>query len=120
MRGAEEPGRHMLHELAAANAVPYPGLPQGAPPAPICRGIPHAPAQAVYHMPTSEAADVSLPLALQSLFYKMQFGDSAVSTIGLTRSFGWDSADSFTQHDVQVHWERVARGSRLTLWRRRS
>jgi len=53
-------------------------------------------------MPTTETAEVTLPLALQSLFYKMQFGDSAVSTIGLTRSFGWDSADSFTQHDVQV------------------
>jgi ubiquitin carboxyl-terminal hydrolase 7 len=31
----------------------------------------------------------------------MQFGDEAVSTTELTRSFGWTEADSFLQHDIQ-------------------
>lgn len=59
--------------------------------------------RAVYHMPTDEDADpsASMPLALQSVFYKLQFGQTAVSTQDLTRSFGWDSADAFQQHDVQ-------------------
>ena len=59
--------------------------------------------KAVYHMPTSdvELSHKSLPLALQSLFYKVQFNPSAVATKDLTRSFGWDSMDAFTQHDVQ-------------------
>ena len=39
---------------------------------------------------------------LQRLFVQMQTADSrAVSTVGLTRSFGWTSSDSFQQHDVQ-------------------
>ena len=59
--------------------------------------------QAVYHMPTSEDAepDKSMPLALQSVFYKLQFTQGPVSTKDLTRSFGWDTADAFQQHDVQ-------------------
>lgn len=63
--------------------------------------------KAVYHMPTTET-DVatknnasSLPLALQSLFYRLQYSGTSVSTRELTRSFGWDSVDSFMQHDVQ-------------------
>ncbi|GJN10199.1 hypothetical protein PR202_ga28273 [Eleusine coracana subsp. coracana] len=43
----------------------------------------------------------SIPLALQSLFYKLQYNDSSVSTKELTKSFGWDMHDSFMQHDVQ-------------------
>jgi ubiquitin carboxyl-terminal hydrolase 7 len=59
--------------------------------------------QAVYHMPTTEAdrPEKSIPLALQALFYKMQFGEAACSTKDLTKSFGWDTAESFQQHDVQ-------------------
>lgn len=59
--------------------------------------------KAVYHMPTTEndAPEKSIPLALQSLFYKMQFQDTSVGTKELTKSFGWDQLDSFTQHDVQ-------------------
>ena len=30
----------------------------------------------------------------------MQFSDSSAATKDLTRSFGWDTYDSFTQHDV--------------------
>lgn len=31
----------------------------------------------------------------------MQFGDAPVSTKDLTKSFGWDTVESFMQHDVQ-------------------
>jgi hypothetical protein len=59
--------------------------------------------QAVYHMPTAEndAPSSSIPLALQSLFYKMQYSDTCVATKDLTKSFGWDTYESFMQHDVQ-------------------
>lgn len=40
-------------------------------------------------------------LALQRLFYFLQENEDAADTNELTRSFGWDAADSFTQHDVQ-------------------
>ena len=102
-------------------------------------------------MPTTETdqPEKSIPLALQSLFYKvptnvslpflrcpplavptrrpdpgcasmrrsrlgrrscaenctpcqMQFQETSVGTKELTTSFGWDSVDAFTQHDVQV------------------
>ncbi|CAM8884881.1 unnamed protein product [Rhodiola kirilowii] len=59
--------------------------------------------KAVYHMPTTEN-DIptgSIPLALQSLFYKLQYNESSVATKELTKSFGWDTHDSFMQHDVQ-------------------
>jgi ubiquitin carboxyl-terminal hydrolase 7 len=59
--------------------------------------------KAVYHMPTTEQEEptASIPLALQSLFYKVQVAPTAVATKDLTRSFGWDAYDSFLQHDVQ-------------------
>lgn len=59
--------------------------------------------QAVYHMPTTEndMPSGSIPLALQSLFYKLQYNESSVATKELTKSFGWDTYDSFMQHDVQ-------------------
>ncbi|KAJ8563428.1 hypothetical protein K7X08_031880 [Anisodus acutangulus] len=59
--------------------------------------------KAVYHMPTTEndMPSASIPLALQSLFYKLQYSDNSVATKELTKSFGWDSYDSFLQHDVQ-------------------
>ena len=44
---------------------------------------------------------MSLPLALQSVFLRLESAESAVNTMELTRSFGWDSMDAFTQHDVQ-------------------
>jgi ubiquitin carboxyl-terminal hydrolase 7 len=61
------------------------------------------PAQAVYHMPTNENDEptTSLPLALQSLFYKLQYSRTPVSTKDLTKSFGWSTMDAFMQHDVQ-------------------
>ncbi|CAI9765932.1 unnamed protein product [Fraxinus pennsylvanica] len=59
--------------------------------------------KAVYHMPTTEndMPSGSIPLALQSLFYKLQYNDTSVATKELTKSFGWDTYDSFLQHDVQ-------------------
>ncbi|RDX86284.1 Ubiquitin carboxyl-terminal hydrolase 13, partial [Mucuna pruriens] len=59
--------------------------------------------KAVYHMPTTEndMPSGSIPLALQSLFYKVQYSDTSVATKELTKSFGWDTYDSFMQHDVQ-------------------
>ncbi|VAI28988.1 unnamed protein product [Triticum turgidum subsp. durum] len=59
--------------------------------------------KAVYHMPTTEndMPSGSIPLALQSLFYKLQYSDNSVATKELTKSFGWDTYDSFMQHDVQ-------------------
>ncbi|KAG1662438.1 hypothetical protein FOA52_004019 [Chlamydomonas sp. UWO 241] len=58
---------------------------------------------AVYHMPTNEndEASKSLPLALQSLFYKLQYSRTHVSTKDLTKSFGWGTYDAFMQHDIQ-------------------
>ncbi|XP_071690524.1 ubiquitin C-terminal hydrolase 12-like [Rutidosis leptorrhynchoides] len=59
--------------------------------------------KAVYHMPTTEndMPSGSIPLALQSLFYKLQYNETSVATKELTKSFGWDTYDSFMQHDVQ-------------------
>jgi len=59
--------------------------------------------KAVYHMPTADGEDPekSIPLALQRIFYKLQYGDASVSTKQLTKSFGWDTYDTFMQHDVQ-------------------
>ncbi|KAL4560640.1 hypothetical protein LXL04_032793 [Taraxacum kok-saghyz] len=59
--------------------------------------------KAVYHMPTTEndMPTGSIPLALQSLFYKLQYNETSVATKELTKSFGWDTYDSFLQHDVQ-------------------
>ena len=53
-------------------------------------------------MPTQEELQANnIPLALQALFYRLQFGETSVSTKDLTKSFGWDYQDAFMQHDVQ-------------------
>lgn len=44
----------------------------------------------------------SIPFQLRLLFANLQLSEQrAVSTKGLTKSFGWTGADAFTQHDVQ-------------------
>ncbi|KAF6007681.1 hypothetical protein HII13_004352 [Brettanomyces bruxellensis] len=43
----------------------------------------------------------SVSLALQRIFYNLQTSDKPIDTMELTDSFGWTSADAFTQHDVQ-------------------
>jgi ubiquitin carboxyl-terminal hydrolase 7 len=58
--------------------------------------------KAVYQIPTErESPTDSVPLALQRIFYQLQRSDEAIDTLELTKSFGWDTGDAFTQHDVQ-------------------
>lgn len=58
--------------------------------------------KAVYQIPTeNDEATKSIALALQRLFYNLQFSNNAVGTTELTKSFGWDSYEAFRQHDVQ-------------------
>jgi ubiquitin carboxyl-terminal hydrolase 7 len=61
----------------------------------------------VFKIPTEGADPVkSLSLALQRVFVQLQTSPDPVSTTGLTQSFGWDSYESFVQHDAQ-EFERV-------------
>ena len=58
--------------------------------------------KAVYKMPTeSDDSQKSVGLALQRVFHELQFSDKPVGTKKLTKSFGWETLDSFMQHDVQ-------------------
>lgn len=58
--------------------------------------------RAVYKMPTeSDDSTKSVALALQRVFHELQFCDKPVGTKKLTKSFGWETLDSFMQHDVQ-------------------
>jgi len=53
-------------------------------------------------MPTeSDDSTKSVALALQRVFHELQFSDKPVGTKKLTKSFGWETLDSFMQHDVQ-------------------
>lgn len=61
--------------------------------------------KAVYNMPLPESSNDNsgseLSYALQKVFYELQFSPTVVKTKKLTESFGWDTTDAFTQHDVQ-------------------
>lgn len=58
--------------------------------------------QAVYLIPTEADDPVrSVPLAIQRVFYELQTSDKPVGTKKLTKSFGWETLDSFMQHDAQ-------------------
>ncbi|PKC11352.1 putative ubiquitin-specific processing protease 21 [Rhizophagus irregularis] len=58
--------------------------------------------KAVYQIPTEDDEPIkSVSLALQRVFYQLQTSNTPVGTTELTKSFGWDSIDSFMQHDVQ-------------------
>ncbi len=58
--------------------------------------------KAVYLMPTENDDPIkSVPYALQRVFYDLQFFEKSVGTKKLTRSFGWETLDTFMQHDVQ-------------------
>ena len=65
----------------------------------------HLPAfrKAVYQIPTGEEETPtdSIPVALQHLFFRLQYADDAVDTKELTKAFGWDTYEAFQQHDVQ-------------------
>lgn len=43
----------------------------------------------------------STGVTVQCWLLQLQFGENSVSTKDLTKSFGWDTMDSFMQHDVQ-------------------
>ena len=61
--------------------------------------------RAVYNMPLPPSEEVgtkSVALALQRIFFRLQNNPSSVGTKDLTKAFGWDAYDAFTQHDVQV------------------
>ncbi|CAM9681125.1 unnamed protein product, partial [Phaeothamnion confervicola] len=58
--------------------------------------------KAVYDTPTEREDTVSgVALAMQRVFYRLQSSDRAVATKELTKSFGWDNYETFTQQDVQ-------------------
>lgn len=64
--------------------------------------------KAVYMMPTEDVETVlskehgnNIPLALQRVFFLLQTDSDRVFTKELTSAFGWDSLETFTQHDVQ-------------------
>lgn len=47
------------------------------------------------------SSDAPVLHAMQRLFYDLMSSPTSASTSKLTKSFGWDSADAFQQHDVQ-------------------
>lgn len=56
----------------------------------------------VYQIPTEgEDPRRSVPLALQKSFFLLQKSYDPPDTFELTKSFGWDTGDAFTQHDIQ-------------------
>ncbi|RLV91497.1 Ubiquitin carboxyl-terminal hydrolase 15 [Spathaspora sp. JA1] len=56
----------------------------------------------VYEIPTHSTGELSnVALSLQRIFYLLSTSNEPVATLELTKSFGWDSSDAFTQHDVQ-------------------
>jgi ubiquitin carboxyl-terminal hydrolase 7 len=58
--------------------------------------------RAVYMMQTEQDDQIkSVPFALQRVFYDLQFFEKSAGTKKLTRSFGWETLDTFMQHDVQ-------------------
>lgn len=67
-------------------------------------------------MPTeSDDSSKSVALALQRVFHELQFSDKPVGTKKLTKSFGWETLDSFMQHDVQEFLRVVRKRFRLSL-----
>ncbi|KAG0340089.1 hypothetical protein BG000_000719 [Podila horticola] len=58
--------------------------------------------KAVFDIPTADdEPSKSVALALQRVFYQLATSSNSVGTTELTRSFGWNSLESFMQHDVQ-------------------
>lgn len=55
----------------------------------------------VYQIPTNLKKNAAVAYALQRIFYQLSKSNDPVATLDLTKSFGWDSSDAFTQHDVQ-------------------
>jgi len=67
--------------------------------------------KATFEIPTEKEQPCnSVPLALQRVFYNLQHSNSSVDTRELTNSFGWDTVESFMQHDIQ-EFNRVLQDS---------
>lgn len=54
--------------------------------------------KAVFSMQSDEHN--TIPLCLQRIFNNLQFSDEPIRTIDLLRSFGWQTHEANTQHDV--------------------
>jgi ubiquitin carboxyl-terminal hydrolase 47 len=54
-----------------------------------------------YNSEKDGPAHQCIPLQLQRLFGMLQLSKSAVTTIDLTKSFGWEGTEVFQQQDVQ-------------------
>lgn len=64
--------------------------------------MPRGRSSAQYTPSEEEAPEDCIPLQLQHLFARLQLTSArSLSTHALTASFGWTSAESFQQHDVQ-------------------
>ncbi|KAG0057243.1 hypothetical protein BGZ83_000656 [Gryganskiella cystojenkinii] len=58
--------------------------------------------KSVFELPTeTDDPKKSVSLALQRVFFQLMKSPEAVDTNELTQSFGWQSKESFLQHDVQ-------------------
>ncbi|GES75615.1 cysteine proteinase [Rhizophagus clarus] len=59
--------------------------------------------KAIYNIPTEDEDGPikGVPLALQRIFCDLQTSNTPVYTTELTKSFGWDSLDTFIHQDVQ-------------------
>lgn len=59
---------------------------------------------ACYRIPTEMdewMSSASIALALQKVFYNLEFSDTSVCTKNLTKSFGWSNGEVLMQHDIQ-------------------
>lgn len=85
--------------------------------------------KAVYKIPTvGDDSSRSVAFALQRVFYDLQFSDKPVATKKLTKSFGWETLDSFMQHDVQeflrvsafhiLHYFQICAHRPVVSWQR--
>lgn len=70
---------------------------------------------AACHAPAAPSSEPDLPsdALLPPTTLQLQFTAGPVSTKDLTRSFGWDTADAFQQHDVQASGREALRCSQL-------
>jgi ubiquitin carboxyl-terminal hydrolase 7 len=85
----------------------------------ILQSLFHIPAfrAIVYAMPTTDVDDPrrSIPLNLQRLFCRMQTAGRECSTRSLTESFGWDDAETRTQHDAHEFCRVLVNGLEMEL-----
>ncbi|KAL8488547.1 hypothetical protein ACS0TY_024724 [Phlomoides rotata] len=54
-----------------------------------------------YATNVNDMPSANISLALQRLFYNLQYSGNSVAIKELTKSFGWETYDAFLQHDVQ-------------------